>query len=238
MLSIGAWSGCRTCLSYDPGSDTVEVDPHFWMSGDKENCVLKQQSAEQKEDEWRKGAIEQARYLERERLEHERAMEEAARLERERRETEAAEAAAERQVEMEQELREREEAEAEAFRQAEEERRLAAQAADESRQKEELAARQREADEQKQLQAFLKEHGFTGINEKRSHFFLKKSKYPLHCAVKYKDADMVRVMLKSGADPAFKSSAGLTPWELALKLTVWPDNKLSHDLVLFALTQQ
>jgi len=197
-----------------------------------------QLSAEQKEAG--RNAVEQAQRLERERQERERAMEEAARLERERQDAEAAEAerqsralaAAELQAKLEQELRQREEAEEEAFRQAEEERRLAAQAAEELRQKEELAGRQREADEQKQLQAFLKEHGFTGVNGKRTR--MMKSKYPLHSAVKHKDANIVRMLLKSGADPALKSSAGLTAQQLALKI-----NKAgSHDHVLSALTPQ
>jgi len=244
MFGIGAWNDCRPCSSADPVSDTVKVEPNFSMTEDKENCVPMQQRT----------CSRAGKHLERERQERELATEETARLERERQEAEAAEAerqrralaAAERQAKLEQDLREQEEfaeeqrqrrlrrteAEAEAFRQAEEERRLVAQAAEESRQKEELAARQREADEQKQLQAFLKEHGFTAVNGKRTR--MMKSKYPLHSAAKHNDADMVRVLLNSGANPALKSSAGLTAQQLALKI-----NKAgSHDHVLSALTSQ
>jgi len=236
MFGIGAWNDCRPCSSADPVSDTVKVEPNFSMTEDKENCVPMQQRT----------CSRAGKHLERERQERELATEETARLERERQEAEAAEAerqrralaAAERQAKLEQELREQEEfaeeqrqrrlrrteAEAEAFRQAEEERRLVAQAAEESR--------QREADEQKQLQAFLKEHGFTAVNGKRTR--MMKSKYPLHSAAKHKDADMVRVLLNSGANPALKSSAGLTAQQLALKI-----NKAgSHDHVLSALTSQ
>jgi hypothetical protein len=246
MFGIGAFNVCRPCESSDPISDTVKVEPRFLMAEDKENCVPVQQSAEkqenrlpvlqspeQKEVEGR--AAEQAQ-----RQERERELEATARLERERQETEAAEAehqrrvlaAAERQARLEQELHEREQAEAEVLRQADEDRMLAAQAAEATRQREETAARADQAKEQKQLQAFMKVHGFTGVNFKRTR--MMKSKYPLHSAVKHKDADMVRVLLKNGADPALKSSAGHTAQQLALKI-----NKVgSHDLVLSALTPQ
>merc|ERR1719261_1019176 len=82
--------------------------------------------------------------------------------------------------------------EAEQQRQAAEARRREEQAAEEARMAAEAADRQKMA-------AFLKAHGFSGgVNAKRTQFF--KSKYPLHSAVKVKDVDMVKILLREGAD--------------------------------------
>lgn len=237
MFACTTGEGCRPCSAADPVSDTVKVNPNSFLSEDKENCSPVQKSPQEKEAERR--AAEDKQRLERERQESQRAAE-AASLERQRKEGEAAAAAeterqrraveeAEQQARLEQELIEREAAEAETLRKAEEERRLSAQAAEELKQKQEAEARQQEAEEQKQLKAFLKAHGFTGANFKRTR--MMKSKYPLHSAVKHKEANMVSILIKNGADPALKSSAGDTPQQLATKL-----NKAgSHDSVLRAL---
>jgi hypothetical protein len=79
------------------------------------------------------------------------------------------------------------------------------------------------------LGAFLKEHCYAGVNAKRSNF-VRKSKYPLHSAVKHKDAEMVRILCASGADPALKNSSGQTPVQFAQK----SDKNGSHGAVLGA----
>jgi len=95
------------------------------------------------------------------------------------------------------------------------------------------------ANRQFNVQAFLKEHGFSGVNGKRTCIMKSdlervKSEYPLHSAVRHNNTAMVRMLLKNGADPALKSSAGLTPHQLALYI----NSVGSHDLVLSALTPQ
>merc|ERR1712232_92708 len=79
------------------------------------------------------------------------------------------------------------------------------------------------------LEAFLKEHGYSGANAKRTKMF--KTKYPLHTAVKINDPDMVRILLSAGADGSAKNSAGQTPAQLAKK----SDKQGSHAGLLLAL---
>merc|ERR1712107_789935 len=71
------------------------------------------------------------------------------------------------------------------------------------------------AKDKTKLEAFLKEHGYSGPNAKRTKMF--KTKYPLHTAVKVNDPDMVRILLAAGADAGAKSSAGQTAAQLAQK---------------------
>merc|ERR1711988_936719 len=92
--------------------------------------------------------------------------------------------------------------EAEAKRKAEEE-------------EQERLLREQQAKDKAKLEAFLKEHGYSGANAKRTKMF--KSKYPLHTAVKINDPDMVRILLAAGADAGAKNSGGLTPAQLAQK---------------------
>eukprot|EP00929_Paragymnodinium_shiwhaense_P084025 TRINITY_DN4490_c0_g1_i4.p1 TRINITY_DN4490_c0_g1~~TRINITY_DN4490_c0_g1_i4.p1 ORF type:complete len:224 (-),score=73.02 TRINITY_DN4490_c0_g1_i4:88-759(-) len=154
-----------------------------------------------------------------------------------------AEAAAERAAEAERRqlaLRRRLEEEAEeAARRREEEIRtktecLAKQYEEEERLRK-VTEMQREAEEARdaadaaRLTAFLKEHGYSGANVKRTMLF--KSKYPLHSAVKVKDADMIRILRAFGADCAVKNSAGQTPLQLAQK----SDKNGSHEGVIAAL---
>ena len=90
------------------------------------------------------------------------------------------------------------------------------------------AAERKEADSAK-LQKFLLEHGYYGVNRKRTKML--KSKYALHTAVKLSDDDMVSLLLATGADPQLKNSAGETPKKLAQRL----NKDSSHVAVLAAL---
>lgn len=78
------------------------------------------------------------------------------------------------------------------------------------------------------LREFLAANGFKGVNVRRTRML--KWKYPLHTAVKQRDAKLVELLLKSKADPALKSSAGVTPMELAQKI----NRNGSHTAVLHA----
>merc|ERR1711988_1339267 len=91
--------------------------------------------------------------------------------------------------------------EAEAKRKAEEE-------------EQERLIQEQQAKDKAKLEAFLKEHGYSGANAKRTKMF--KTKYPLHTAVKVNDPDMVRILLAAGADRDAKAS-GQTPARLAQK---------------------
>merc|ERR1712232_1346390 len=89
--------------------------------------------------------------------------------------------------------------------------------------------REQQAKDKAKLEAFLKEHGYTGANARRTKMF--KSKYPLHTAVKKNDPDLVRILLAAGADPAAKNSSGLTAAQLAQKT----DKKGSRASLLLTL---
>mmetsp|Transcript_42756 Transcript_42756/g.118050 ORF Transcript_42756/g.118050 Transcript_42756/m.118050 type:complete len:488 (+) Transcript_42756:78-1541(+) len=66
------------------------------------------------------------------------------------------------------------------------------------------------------LKIFLKANGFSGVNSKRSR--LTSTVYPIHVAAAKGDADMLRLLLDAGADPAQKNSGGLTAEQVAKKL--------------------
>lgn len=105
---------------------------------------------------------------------------------------------------------------------------------DHQRQLEEASQKRLQHLEQKQdkekLAVFLKSHGYAAADVKRK-VKLFGYKYPLHSAVKANDAEMVRILMDAGADPAAKNSSGQTPREFATKV----DNKASHSRVIRAL---
>jgi len=112
----------------------------------------------------------------------------------------------------------------EALRQEE----LAKQLAEEDRRKEEERLRQAQLKAEKErrdlVAAFLKQHGFgtdvCGPKQKQEACglpFLSKTIYPIHCAAELGDAAMVDMLIKEGANPAQKTSAGKTAAELAAK---------------------
>merc|ERR1711924_344464 len=129
-------------------------------------------------------------------------------------------------AEAERQLREREAAEAEERRRAAEaeqqrlfEEQLAREDEEivEQRRRDEEAAVAEEEDAKQRLEDWLRQEKFTGVNDKRKS--MMKSKFPLHSAVKRKDADTIQLLLRFGADPTSKDSNGLTAKDLAEKIT-------------------
>merc|ERR1712224_1138660 len=82
---------------------------------------------------------------------------------------------------------------------------------------------------QEKVRRFLAQHGFTGVGEKKRRML--KTTYPLHYAVKQKDAEMVRLLLRFGADPRQRDSRGRTAHEHAQALELSVD---VHRAVLAA----
>lgn len=134
------------------------------------------------------------------------------------------------------EIAEHEEAEAEETENPEEEAEHLARAE---------AARQRAADDEffwtaarmalsererrEKVGAFLKAHRFSGVNTKRGWFF--SYDYPLHCAARHSDVEIVRLLLTSKAAPKQRDSDGLTARQVAKR-----ENYLgSHSAVIKAL---
>lgn len=126
----------------------------------------------------------------------------------------------------------------------EEEARQRRAAQERQRLEEELARRDQVAKEEEQrrleeeakerqevLTAFLKENGFpfgAPLNVNASKRTMMKTTYPLHCAAEAGRSAIVDMLLKEGADPSHKNSAGRTAAELAQK----KDKKGSHAEVL------
>jgi len=105
----------------------------------------------------------------------------------------------------------------------EDQRRRQAEEAEEERISKERARLEHEAreaqeaaDKKKQIDTFLKQHGYASVNDKRKSKF-GRYKYPLHTAVKH-SPEIVRLLLDSGAESSNKNSAGQTPYEYAKKL--------------------
>merc|ERR1712228_398771 len=89
---------------------------------------------------------------------------------------------------------------------------------------ERIAKEQREQREaEARVQTFLKTNGFKGVTEKRTK--MCSSSYPLHTAVAQNSADMVKDLLRCGADAKQKNSAGQTPFAMAEKC----NKKGKHD---------
>mmetsp|Transcript_94360 Transcript_94360/g.147469 ORF Transcript_94360/g.147469 Transcript_94360/m.147469 type:complete len:237 (-) Transcript_94360:14-724(-) len=81
----------------------------------------------------------------------------------------------------------------------------------------------------RKVDAFLAEHKFSTITAKRRRWL--NASYPLHVAVERRDAEMVALLLKAGADPSKQDSFGRTPKQLARKR----NRSGSHDQVLSTL---
>jgi len=63
------------------------------------------------------------------------------------------------------------------------------------------------------IMAFLKENGFAGVNIPKK--FMTKMSFPLHAAAEAGNARMIEMLLKEGADPNQRNSAGKTAAHVA-----------------------
>jgi len=215
--------GCKPCSVKDEQS-TVKVDmSKFEESGPGPEALAAQ------EEEKRKAAEAEKKRRDEEDARKRRAEEEAKRLRQEK----------ERKDAEEQQRREKEQAAAEAQRREAEERARQQQEAEEAerikqeQEREQAAAREREAAaerqrvaEQKtkeeaelreQLNAWLKKNSLADANAKKKTMLPPSHCYPLHIAVKQKDAQMVRALILCGADKNTPNSSGQTALDLANK---------------------
>eukprot|EP00928_Gymnodinium_smaydae_P008997 TRINITY_DN13322_c0_g1_i1.p1 TRINITY_DN13322_c0_g1~~TRINITY_DN13322_c0_g1_i1.p1 ORF type:complete len:214 (+),score=51.93 TRINITY_DN13322_c0_g1_i1:82-723(+) len=117
----------------------------------------------------------------------------------------------------------------------------AAQAAKEAAEREQLEReqlqqqrlrQQEEASRKVEVEAFLKQHGFKGVNTGKSS--LLKTTYPLHEAAKLNNLDMVKMLLAEGANPAQKNSRGKTASQRAAQ----KDKAGSHASVIRYLNER
>lgn len=198
---------CRACGGSDPASDVVKVDASAISLpiSAAEAQRQEQERREAEEEEERRGKEEERRRRE----EAERAAARAAQLERRRKEEEEAVQRRKQAV-----LRAQE-----AARQVEEQR-LAMEAREEKRREEqrkqeeaEREKQEREAVMRSQVETWLEKEGFKDVTTKKK--FCMSACYPLHTAVKQRDADMISLLLWYKADPRAKNSHGKTPQDLA-----------------------
>mmetsp|Transcript_120247 Transcript_120247/g.299964 ORF Transcript_120247/g.299964 Transcript_120247/m.299964 type:complete len:192 (-) Transcript_120247:305-880(-) len=80
------------------------------------------------------------------------------------------------------------------------------------------------------VQRFLVANDFTTVHASRESRLGRRC-FPLHDAVRQRDAQMVALLLEFGANPTVKNSAGQTPEQLARCKNMWG----SHDEVLRVL---
>jgi len=221
-MSLFGFGGCKACgasESADPVKDTVK-----FCAEDKENM-----SPQMNEEEVAAAAAKEM--YQRERAEAEAKKQRELEEEQKRAEEQAEEQ--QRQIKEEEARKQREEERREAEERVrveearkaaeEEQRRRQAQEAEEERISKETARLEREAleaqeaaDKKKQIDDFLKQHGYASVNAKRKSKF-GRYKYPLHTAVKH-NPEIVPLLLGGGAESSNKNSAGLTPYEYAKKL--------------------
>jgi len=88
----------------------------------------------------------------------------------------------------------------------------------------------KERERREKVAAFLKAHKFTGVNTRRGWYF--SYDYPLHCAARHADLEMVRLLLKSKAVRKQRDSDGRTPRQVAKR----ENYHGSHVPVIKALT--
>jgi len=85
------------------------------------------------------------------------------------------------------------------------------------RSKEEKKLRKTERKAAKEaVQPFLTKHGFQGVKAKRQRFW--RASYPLHVAVREKEPETIKLLLKAQANPEQVDSSGKTPLLLAERL--------------------
>jgi len=224
-------AACKPCSVKDEAS-TVKVDmskleeSNITPAPEAENERREEQDAQKRREEGEAQRLRQEKERKAAEEHKRRKEEEQAASETQRRENEER---ARRQREEE----EGQEQEAERLRQEKEREQTAAR-------EQELEAERRRAAEEKakeeaklreQLNAWLKKNGLADMNAKKKTMLPPSHCYPLHMAVKQKDAQMVRTLVLFGADKKTPNSSGQTALDLANK-----SNKgNSHGEIIAAL---
>jgi len=214
---------CKPCSVKDEAS-TVKVD----MSKLGESGLAPEAENERRERE-EEEARKRREGEDAQRLRKEKECKDAEEQKR-RREEEQAAAETQRCEDEERARRQREEEEEqEAERLRQEKEREQALEAERQRAAEEKA--KEEADLREQLNAWLKKNGLADANAKKKTMLPPSHCYPLHIAIKQKDARMVRALVLFGADKSTKNSSG----QMALDLANKSNKGKSHDEIIAAL---
>mmetsp|Transcript_58642 Transcript_58642/g.136373 ORF Transcript_58642/g.136373 Transcript_58642/m.136373 type:complete len:241 (-) Transcript_58642:257-979(-) len=198
-----------SCGWSDPSTDTVKVQaplesPSQDLSGEaaqrEEEFAAQWRASEKAEDAQREAELE-AQWNASEQVKRQVA--------EELRQKEEAEAAR-RQAELKAEQEARELAAARAAEQAKR------QKEEEARVKAQEAAHRKVESRRKQVEAWLKEHGYSGgaRDPKKTCF---KKKYPIHSAAKRGEHEIIEILIEEGANPADKDSKGKTALAIAEK---------------------
>jgi len=220
-------SECKPCSPAVPEADTVKVDMTLLAAaGPKGPDSDNQQGAA--EEHQRREAEEKR--LEEQRLEKERRQAEEEMEEARRRAAEEEEELARQQEEAA--CRRSEEEEAERQRQGKLEEAAGAMRA-KAEQEAKAAAAKAQAEmkgAQKAVDAFLKARGFKQLTAPRKAV-CGSAVYPIHQAVEENNAELVKAMVRCGADLQQKNASKKTPLEFASKC----NKNGSHDLVVKAL---
>lgn len=76
--------------------------------------------------------------------------------------------------------------------------------------------RQEKGIRKQEVEHFLLQNGFKGVNEKKVRSFGFWYSYPLHCAISKGNVEMVSSLLLIGADPRLPDADGFTPYDRIL----------------------
>lgn len=225
-------SECKPCSPAVPEADTVKVDMTLLAAtgqkgpdGDNQQGAAEEQQRREAEE---KRLKEQC--LEKERLEKERRQAEEEMEEARRRAAEEEEELARQQEEAARRRAEEEEAERQRQRKLEE---AAGAMRVKAEQEAKAAAAKAKAEmesAQKAVDAFLKARGFKQLTAPRKAV-CGSAVYPIHQAVEENNAELVKAMVRCGADLQQKNASKKTPLEFASKC----NKNGSHDLVVKAL---
>mmetsp|Transcript_101674 Transcript_101674/g.195144 ORF Transcript_101674/g.195144 Transcript_101674/m.195144 type:complete len:262 (-) Transcript_101674:114-899(-) len=231
---------CGQCGAADLNADRIKIDPAVLALGKENSPPVLDQLAEERiigqlidtaEAAKRYAAAEvgtnakaEAERLTEERL-HALDVAKECRLEEQRRLEEQSLLEERRQLEERCRLEEERRALEEQIHLEEEERSFAEQQVREA-----LGRAERAKNEAKsKVQKFLKDKGFSGVNEKKTS--LMSHKYALHAAVENKDTEILVALLRCKADPSLQNSSKKSPEQLASSV----NRNGSHDQVLKVL---
>lgn len=239
---MASWFSCKPCNGSDPTQDTVKVDIRDVENLDKENVQPVQLAKksdqpcddikEKKVAEERRKRAEEAKRKETEALAAQQLQEQLKKAAQK-----LAEEKARREAEEEEEARraaaQKERLEAEAAAVAEAERRLLLEVERQRQLVAEEEAAQSAAElaaAQEKVGEWCKKNKFYDINTQKMTI-RGATKFPLHTAVKHQDDEIVRLLLKCGADQHVKDSRKQTPGELAAAM----NKNGSHNQIIALL---